>query len=89
MDLFTHDELNELTKHHDQPCVSIFLPTERKGPDVLKGRVRLKNLLSKAEHQLNEQGLAEGNIKRMLAPAWQHVEDEQFWQHQSDGLALS
>lgn len=88
MDLFTHDELNELTKHHDQPCVSIFLPTERKGPDVLKGRVRLKNLLSKAEQQLNEQGLAEGNIKRMLAPAWQHVEDEQFWQHQSDGLAL-
>jgi len=88
MDLFTRDDLNDLTKIHDQHCVSLYLPTERKGADVLQGRLRLKNLLKQTRDQLNEQGMAEGDINRFLAPAQDRVDDETFWQHQSDGLAI-
>ncbi len=64
------------------PYVSIFLPTHRAGPQTRQDPIRLKNLLSVAERDLDE------GDREVLAPAWRLVEDREFWQHQSDGLAI-
>lgn len=70
------------------PCVSIFLPTHRAGVETNQDPIRLKNLLRDAEEQLQQKGLRSVEARRLLEPAWELQDNYDFWQHQSDGLAL-
>lgn len=87
IDIVTSEELQELATH-DGPCVSVFLPTARHGPDTLEGPVRLRNLLRQAEGDLDKSGVARATVDEILEPLRALVDDAPFWQHQSDGLAL-
>ena len=71
MELLHHDQLKALTAPTPGPCVSIFIPTHRGGPEVKQGAIRLKNQLRGAERQLAEQGLRNAEIQRLLEPAQQ------------------
>jgi hypothetical protein len=86
-DVVTTEDLQELAAH-DGPCVSVFLPTARHGPDTLEGPVRLKNLLRHAATDLEESGVDQATANTILEPLRALVDDAPFWQHQSDGLAL-
>jgi hypothetical protein len=70
------------------PCVSIFLPTHRGGVETTQDPVRLKNLLRQAEEQLGHASLRTVEARELLEPARRLLDDYDFWQHQSDGLAL-
>jgi hypothetical protein len=77
-----------LTESYDQWHISIYMPTHRKGDEIQQNPIRLQNLLDEAEEQLREGGVSATKARELLAPARGYVEDDIFWQHQSEGLAL-
>ena len=87
IDPLTPEEVKDLAAD-DGPCVSIFLPTARFGPGTLEGPVRLRNALRDVRPGLHEARMADAEIDEMLEPLRELVDDDQFWQHQADGLAL-
>jgi hypothetical protein len=71
------------------------MPTHRAGAETQQNPIRLKNLLGQAEERLlasdrdrGGRGLRTPEVQARLEPASELVEDGQFWQHQSDGLAI-
>lgn len=88
MDAISTAVLDELASSIEAPCVSITMPTHRFGRDVTQDPIRLKNLLSQAEHRLVEQGVRPVDAETLLAPARELLGDAMFWSHQEDGLVL-
>ena len=86
--LLSRSELQALTQKYDDHHISIYMPTEKAGDEVLQNPVRFKNLLDQAEEQLVEQGVRRPGVDALLGPARGLVEDQVFWQRQRDGLAL-
>lgn len=80
--------LVEVRGDASRPCVSIYLPAERAGPDTRQGHTRLKNALRTARGLLEQDGQDAAAIDTMLAPAAALVDDGDFWQHQQGGLAV-
>ena len=88
MDLLTEHATKALLAERQPPCVSIFLPTARRGAETLQGPIRLKNLIRRAAGKLNSTGIDEFRKNDLLAPARSLLKNEDFWQSQSDGLAI-
>lgn len=88
MDAIRRTDLERLALQGAGPCVSVFLPTHRAGPEVQQSPIRLKNLLREAAEALQTDGVKALMIQSVLAPLRRLVNDGLFWQHQSDGLAL-
>lgn len=86
--MITQEDFKKLAQREERICVSIYLPTSRAGnpePD----RIRFKNMLAKAEDQLQKVGsLSEREAKGFLRSASDLLDKEQFWAQQSDGLAV-
>jgi hypothetical protein len=74
--------------HVAGPCVSVFMPTYRHGPETLQGPIRLRNLVEQAARELTDAGTSAEEAEDLLAPMRALVDDAAFWQHQGDGLAL-
>jgi hypothetical protein len=88
MDILNRAELEQLMRKEQQWCVSIYMPTHRTGTEAQQDPIRLKNLLREAEKHLSEQGVGTRAVQKMLEPASVLLQDPNFWQHQSDGLAI-
>lgn len=88
MDILNREQIEALWEPREGPCVSIYLPTHRKSRETEQDPIRLKNLLVEAEKQLVDSGLRSPIAQQMLQPAVELLDDFDFWQHQSDGLAL-
>ena len=82
------DQIKRLAAQEASPCVSIYLPAHRKGPETRQDPVRLKNLLGAAEERLLGQGMRRAEIEELLRDARALVDDFDFWQHQCEGLAV-
>jgi hypothetical protein len=88
MDILTRAELEQLMRKEQQWCVSIYMPTHRTGSETQQDPLRLKNLLREAEKHLFAQGIGTRDVKNILEPGIMLLQDSNFWQHQSDGLAF-
>ena len=88
IDIVERSQLEFLAQTRPHPCVSIFLPTHRAGPEIRQDPIRLKNLIRQAESHLAGLGLRPTNIREILAPARDLVRRNAFWRWQGDGLAL-
>jgi hypothetical protein len=88
MDFLSRDVLYPLIDERAEYCVSLYMPTHRSGPEIQQDPIRLKNLLREAEEQMLHHGRRRSDARALLAPARRLLGDDQFWQHQSDGLAL-
>lgn len=86
MDLLTRSELRTLLAEHDGPCVSLFMPTHRRGAE--EDPIRFRNLLKQAETKLIAQGMRSPEVRDFLAPLQAFQEVAGFWSHQCDGLAM-
>lgn len=82
------DDLKHLLTTAADPCVSLFLPTFRSGPDTQQNPIRLKQLAQKARVRLAERGLPEEQVDTLLQPIADLLSDVEFWHHPADGLAL-
>jgi hypothetical protein len=87
VDLLSAEDVRRLVRTPG-PCVSLFLPTARFGPETLSGPARLRELVGLAAAHLTEQGVDSKQVEDLLAPARELMVNEPFWQRQSDGLAV-
>ncbi|MEM7808845.1 MAG: hypothetical protein AAF561_12110 [Planctomycetota bacterium] len=83
------DQLKELmtTTEGTGPCLSLYMPTHRKGPDTRENSIRYKALLKKARESVDVvdgRDEVHGRIESLETIA----DDEPFWQHQIGGMAL-
>lgn len=88
MDALSRDDLDLLVQQPRSPCVSLYMPTHRSGPETQQGPIRLKNLIREAEVRLLGTGIPRRDASEVLHPARELIEDEAFWRHQSGGVAL-
>jgi hypothetical protein len=88
VDVLTRADLQELIEHVSNPCISIYMPTHRASVETRQDPIRLKNLLRDCEFSLEARALRGPEIKEILDPIRALVKDYDFWQHQSDGLAI-
>ena len=63
----TPDDLHNLLSPRTEPCISVFLPLPRHGPDLAKAPVRFRALLRQAEGLLGER-YDPRRVKELLAP---------------------
>lgn len=79
----------KLARHHDLDCISIYLPTTRAGEAVNQKRaqLRLKNIEKELEESIMRRGANE-QLKTSLQKIREIREDDLFFRHQSDGMAI-
>lgn len=88
MDTLGKKEIRDLLGQAEDTCVSIYMKTDIRSPEGWeKSRIRLKNLLSGAETELN--GIMRTpEVNALLAPAYQLIESGRFEKTNGNGLAL-
>lgn len=90
MEIFKIDQLNELLNVKGLHHVTIYSPTSRESTDNYQAdKINFKNQLQKAVAQLGQQyGMTDGDAKAYLKPGYDLLDNMNFWQHGSDGLAF-
>ncbi|MDZ7716458.1 MAG: hypothetical protein U5J95_09625 [Balneolaceae bacterium] len=86
--MITRNTILELINRADNPSISIYLPTHKKGKEVQQDPIRLKNLLKKAEEQLQEYEVPPSEIEELLRDTRQLLDKPSFWRHNDKGLAI-
>src|SRR5690349_22359680 len=85
----TREEIRDLLSlQAGRPCVSIYMPTYRSGSETQQNPIRLKNLLRSVQERLVETGMKDTDAAELMTPVRELVDDQNFWQLQSDGLAI-
>ncbi len=87
MNLLTNDMMPELLSVNEGTCISLYMPTHRTHPDNLQDPILFKNLLKKLEQSLLQQYSA-SEATTLLKPFVELVNNEEFWNHTLDGLAV-
>jgi hypothetical protein len=86
--MITREDFEQLAQREEKICVSLYLPTSRAG-DPEPHQLHFKNLLLSAQEKLQALGsLDEKEAKAFLQPAAELLDQEKFWGHLSDGLAV-
>ncbi len=88
MDLLNVEQLRELLNACNGTCLSLYMPTYKKGKDSEQNHIRLKNLLAEAERQLDEGGMRPREQERFLRPVYDYLNDPAMWRFQDEGLAI-
>lgn len=79
---------NLISDSAKSPCVSIFMPAVQAGAQTQQNPIRFKNLVREAKERLCERGMNEHEAEKFLQPAARMIDDNEFWRHQSAGLAV-
>lgn len=85
MDLLTRRDLRALLEGVEAPCVSIFIPTQRGGGEA--DRIHWRNSLAVAREEGERHGVSAAQMKEVLRPAHEMLDEMKFGQDQADGLA--
>jgi hypothetical protein len=88
MDILKQRDLKQLIETSGEWCISLYMPTHRTGREQQQDPIRFKNLVVRAQEKLLESGLRRPEVQALLRPAERLLTDRDFWQHQSDGLAV-
>lgn len=84
------EELVNVQNNTNALCISFFLPTHRAGKETLNGMDSLafKNQIRKAKELLETHDLTTEEINEYLKPAEELLNNNGFWRHQGEGLAV-
>jgi hypothetical protein len=90
MKIISKDKFKQLAKVNKINCISIFIPTHRTGEEVnqMIDQKTLKNRLKTLEKDPALKQLTDNEKEKLFKPVNDLIEDYEFWQHQSDGLAI-
>lgn len=82
-----NDFPNEIINLEKGPFVSIYQPTHRQKPESMQDSIRFRNLMKQIEITLKESynGV---NIDAIMKPLSQIAENNLFWNHSKEGLAV-
>lgn len=88
--MINENEFKKIAGHKNQNCVSVFIPTQRAGKEVLeeKNKKHLYSEWVQIRKELKEKGVDDQVIDKIGKPIENLIEDRDFWRHQSDGLAV-
>ena len=88
--IISKEDFKQLAQTHAQHCVSIYIPTTRAGEEVDQkhGQKVLKNNLKTVKKELADYNMSVSEIDSFLEPVEDLLEDQDFWRHQSDCLAI-
>lgn len=85
--MIDQSQLEQLNQTEGAHLVSIYMKTQRVANNE-GDRIRLKNQLKAATHKLEARGLEPRDIEALLQSATDLLDNPNFWQNRSDGLAL-
>jgi hypothetical protein len=85
---FTMTDLRHLMAVEAEPCLSIYMPTDPAAATTDEQRIRFKNLLGKAAQAAEERAPRNQALAAAIAEGRRLLENDFFWRHQSDGLAV-
>jgi len=85
--MFTTTDFENLAAIRNDICVSMFSPTHRAG-FYEEDRIRFKNVLKETRATLKERGLSEKDAEDFLEKAYDLLDNDDFWENRSDGLAV-
>ena len=88
MDILRQKDLQQLIETSGECCVSLYMPTHRTGREQQQDPIRFKNLVVRAQERLLGYGLRRPEVQALMRPAESLLKNGDFWQHQSDGLAI-
>jgi len=90
MKIFDKEQLLALSKKTGNPFISIYTPTSRFSTDAYaKDKAHFRKQIKEIEKELiDDYSLSNRETERLLAPANQLLQDGNFWQHNSDMLAV-
>ncbi|HDR14067.1 MAG TPA: hypothetical protein ENN79_00990 [Desulfobacteraceae bacterium] len=88
MDIISMAKLKSFSGRYPDWCVSLFMPTHRRGRETEQDPIRFRNLLDQVDVRLQSKGVRSSDGREMLKPARRLLKDQAFWRHQSDGLAV-
>ena len=87
MNLPTNEQLQKISGRRESFVVSIYLPTEPRGPATRQSPIRFKNLVKEASERLTQHGA--DSVAAMLKQTCEPLlANHDFWQHQTEGLGL-
>lgn len=82
-------DLKALLDVHDDPCITVYLPTGWSRGDTRLGLIHLKDLITRAERHLLLQGRPKAQVTKLLSPLATLLDDDMLWARDvSRGLAL-
>jgi len=87
MNSLIEDYRRELLAVHEPPCLSLYQPTHRHGPENQQDPLRFRNLL-KAMNQSLQQKYPKREIQSLMEPFEALAHDHAFWAKTLDGLAV-
>ena len=87
MTLFSINELKNLVENPQKPCVTLYAPMQKVGPEIRQNPIRFKNLIREAEKRLDKMGMRHTEAIDFLQPAME-LDTGDFWEHQDHGLAI-
>ncbi|MFD2246765.1 hypothetical protein [Pontibacter ruber] len=90
MALISKKDIEKLLNVQNGLCISIYIPTHRNGTEVLNGQDSklFKNKIREARTLLERHDVPDAEIEEYLKPAEELLDDNNFWRHQSEGLAV-
>lgn len=73
-----------------KPCISIYLPIQKKVDKLFKtrDRVKLMTVLNKVEKTLLKYNMGRPLISKILKPAKELIEEKEFWITQNESLVI-
>ena len=81
------DYANGLWINCHPPCLSLYQPTHRYGPDNQQDPIRFGNLVRELEESLLQQ-YSKDETQQILKPFQALAKNHDFWNHSLDGLAV-
>ena len=87
---FQKSDFERISNINKSTCFSFYMPTHIKGKEVREGqdRILFKNQIQKIKSHLEDEDKKPGEINKYLAPLNELLEDHNFWEHQSNSLAV-
>lgn len=83
----SNELIKELLAVKETPCISLYMPTHRTHPENQKDPISYKNLLKKLEDSLLTTN-SKDEVKELLSSFTELIDDKEFWNHTSLGLAI-
>jgi hypothetical protein len=87
MELLTKELIQELLAADEEPCLSLYMPTNITHPENLNNPIKFKNLVSQMEESLLQK-YSVNEVQGYLEPLETLVKDNKIWNDTKDGLAV-
>ncbi len=85
MNLLSQAAIKRIAHRRDHDAATIYLPTEEAGLPTRKSPILFKNLIRQTTERLQQGSPVLSQLERSCLPL---IEDHDFWQLQTDGLAV-